>query len=61
MPYPDDPATFWRLVALGGELRRIHLLEAPVVNDFVTIYPHDGSNQVTRRLTQRSPGFELTW
>ena len=60
MPYPDDAATFWQLVALGGALRRIHLLEAPVVNDFITTYPVTGDNQVTRRLTQRSPGFVLT-
>ena len=60
MPYPDDAGMFWQLVALGGELRRLHLLDAPVVNDFITTYPVAGDNQLTRRLTKRSPGFELT-
>jgi predicted helicase len=27
IPYPTDKKTFWKLVALGGELRRLHLLE----------------------------------
>ena len=29
VPYPTDAAQFWQLVALGGELRKTHLLEAP--------------------------------
>jgi predicted helicase len=29
IPYPTDKKTFWRIVALGGELRRLHLLEGP--------------------------------
>jgi hypothetical protein len=27
IPYPADQQTFWKLVALGGKLRRLHLLE----------------------------------
>ena len=27
VPYPKNTATFWQLVALGGELRQTHLLE----------------------------------
>jgi hypothetical protein len=27
LPYPVDKNPFWKLVALGGELRRFHLLE----------------------------------
>jgi len=60
VPYSEDAATFWQLVALDGELHRLHLLDAPVVNDFITTYPVTGDNRLTRRLTQRSPGFELT-
>ena len=46
VPYPKDPETFWSLVALGGELRQIHLLESPVVKKFITSYPQDGNNNV---------------
>jgi len=60
VPYPDDPATFWELVALGGELRRVHLLESPRVAAFITEYLIAGDNAITRRFTQSSPGFELT-
>ncbi len=55
--YPEDPEQFWKLVELGGELRQIHLLEHPVVNDFITTYPKAGSNKITNRLTKTDPGF----
>jgi predicted helicase len=29
VPYPTDKKVFWKLVALGGELRQLHLLESP--------------------------------
>jgi predicted helicase len=59
VPYPTDPETFWQLAKLGGELRKIHLLEHPIVNDFITTYPVEGSNEVTKRLTKTNPGFML--
>jgi predicted helicase len=46
VPYPKDPVTFWLLVALGSELRQIHLLESPVVSKLMTQYPVGGSNIV---------------
>ena len=46
MPYPKNKDTFWKLVKLGGELRSIHLLESPVVENFITQYPIDGDNVV---------------
>jgi len=48
VPYPKDAKTFWALVALGGELRQIHLLESPVVQKYVTQYPEDGDNVVSK-------------
>ncbi len=48
VPYPTDAQTFWQLVALGGELREIHLLESPTVEKYVTQYPEDGNNIVTK-------------
>ncbi|MES2427951.1 MAG: type ISP restriction/modification enzyme [Bacteroidota bacterium] len=47
VPYPKDAATFWQLVKLGGELRQLHLLESPRVDNYITTYPQDGDNIVT--------------
>jgi predicted helicase len=39
---------FWQLVKLGGNLRQIHLLESPRVEKYITQYPEDGDNVVTK-------------
>lgn len=46
VPYPKDQDTFWRLVKIGGEIRQIHLLESPKVEQYITQYPIDGNNVV---------------
>lgn len=48
VPYPKNKETFWQLVQLGGEIRQIHLLESPVVENYITQYPIDGDNKVTK-------------
>ncbi|WP_245542570.1 type ISP restriction/modification enzyme [Segetibacter koreensis] len=48
VPYPKDATTFWQLVKLGGEIRQIHLLESPVVEQYITQYPIDGDNTVRK-------------
>jgi predicted helicase len=48
VPYPKDANTFWQLVKLGGEIRQIHLLESPTVEKYITQYPEDGTNMVTK-------------
>jgi len=58
VPYPKDKKIFWKLVKLGGELRQIHLLESPKVERFITTYPVDGDNTVTRRMIKND--FEIT-
>lgn len=60
VPYPTDKKTFWKLVKIGSQIRKVHLLESPKVEKFMTTYPVDGDNTVTRKLTTASPGFELT-
>ncbi len=60
VPYPKDKKVFWSLVKLGGELRQIHLLQTPKVEEFITGYPIDGDNIITRKLTKTSIGWELT-
>ena len=48
VPYPKDAQSFKSLVALGRELRELHLLESPKVNQFITTYPVAGSNAVEK-------------
>lgn len=47
VPYPTID-TFWQLVELGSQLRQIHLLESPVVTNYITSYPIDGDNIVDK-------------
>ena len=46
--YPKDKEMFWQLVKLGSEIRQIHLLESPTVEKYITQYPIDGSNEVSK-------------
>ena len=48
VPFPKDKNTFWQLVALGAEIRQIHLLESPIVEQYITQYPEDGDNIVVK-------------
>ncbi len=54
VPYPKDLNSFWNLVKLGAEIRQIHLLESPIVEKFITQYPIDGNNLVTKPKYQDS-------
>ncbi|WOD43483.1 type ISP restriction/modification enzyme [Hwangdonia lutea] len=58
LPYPKDTNTFWELVKLGGQLRQLHLLEFSKTENYITSYPIDGDNVVTRKMTKSSMGFE---
>lgn len=48
VPYPKDKDTFKKLAALGNELRLLHLLESPKVNRFITSYPIEGTDTVSK-------------
>lgn len=48
VPYPKDKETFWELVELGQQIRQIHLLESAVVEKYITQYPLDGDNVVSK-------------
>lgn len=47
IPYPKEAVAFWRLVELGGQLRRLHLLESPVLAHHLHPFPIKGSNTVS--------------
>ena len=53
IPYPKDKTTFWQLVKLGEEIRQIHLLESPKVEDYITKYPKDGDNTITTKIGKK--------
>jgi len=53
VPYPKNASTFWQLVKLGGEIRQIHLLESPKVDDFITTYPKGGDNVITTKVAKK--------
>jgi predicted helicase len=46
IPYPKDTQTFWAFVALGSEIRQLHLLESPIVSKLITKYPISGNDVV---------------
>ncbi|MBK6609621.1 MAG: N-6 DNA methylase [Sphingobacteriales bacterium] len=48
VPYPKDKETFWQLVIFGSQIRQIHLLESSTVEKYITQYPIDGDNIVTK-------------
>jgi len=54
IPYPKNIEIFWQLVRLGAELRQIHLLESPVVDKFITQYPIEGDNIITKLKRQNN-------
>jgi len=58
VPYPKNKSIFRQLVNLGGELRTIHLLENPIVEQYITTYSQVGDNTVTRRIVKKD--FEIT-
>ena len=48
IPYPENAKTFWQFVALGREIRLLHLLESPKLSKFITGFPVGGDNVVQK-------------
>ena len=48
MPYPENTEQFWKLVELGGKLRRLHLLEGVEPQQGMADYPIAGNNEVEK-------------
>lgn len=49
VPYPQSKEQFFALVKLGCELRCLHLLESPKVNEFITTFSKAGSDTVEKK------------
>lgn len=58
VPFPKDKEKFWQLVDLGSQIRQLHLLET--ADKYMTSYPIDGTNIITRKMTKNSMGYEHT-
>ncbi len=58
VPYPKNKVVFWKLVELGGRLRRIHLLESSELDQITVNYPINGDNVVTTSIAKKD--WELT-
>lgn len=48
VPYPTDVDMFWKMVKLGGEIRKLHLMESPLLDNLITTYPVEGENEVVK-------------
>ncbi|MFK5949175.1 MAG: N-6 DNA methylase [Methylococcales bacterium] len=53
IPSPKNVNIFRALAKLGGDLRKIHLLESDTVESYITSYPVDGDNMVTRKIVKK--------
>ena len=63
IPYPKDLKTFWHLVKLGKEARKIHLLESNKVENYITNYEmaknaEDDHNVITTKIVKKD--WEVT-
>ncbi len=58
VPYPKNKTVFWQLAELGSQLRNIHLLESPAVENYITNYPVDGDNTITTKVNKSD--WEIT-
>lgn len=54
VPFPRDKNSFWELIKLGSDLRKIHLFENPIVEKYITGYPIDGDNIVAKPVYKNS-------
>lgn len=48
IPYPTDSKTFHALAEKGAELRALHLMESPALDNRITTYPVDGNHAVDK-------------
>ncbi len=48
VPRPESWAEFWRKAELGGQLRQLHLMKAPQIDDYDTTYPETGDSVVEK-------------
>ncbi|MFV8270792.1 type ISP restriction/modification enzyme [Flavobacterium sp. GT2N3] len=55
IPYPKDIKTFWELVELGSQIRKIHLLESATEEEFITEFNINGDCVVAKTSYESNP------
>ena len=53
VPYPKNADNFWQLVALGGKIRQLHLLDSDSLKKSPVTYPNAGNNSISRKIVQK--------
>jgi len=48
VPFPKDAETFWKLVENGSQIRALHLMESPILNNLITTFPIAGDHTVEK-------------
>jgi len=57
VPYPKNAKSFKKLATFGAELRSLHLLESPKLNQFITTYPIVGTDTVEKLAYKKEKVF----
>jgi len=57
VPYPKNAKSFKKLATFGAELRSLHLLESPKLNQFITTYPIVGSDIIEKLSYEKEKVF----
>lgn len=47
VPYSKDVKQFWQLVALGRQIREVHLMTSATLDELTVQYPATGDNKIT--------------
>jgi predicted helicase len=56
IPYPKDKKTFHALAAKGAELRGLHLMESPALDELITSYPVNGNHEIASVRSESTQG-----
>lgn len=56
VPYPKDTESFKKLVAIGRELRELHLMESPKLKSLMTTFSEPGSDVVEAKYPKYEDG-----
>jgi predicted helicase len=59
IPYPKDKKVFWKLVEKGKELREIHLLESPILDNSITSYPNNDGRNIVEKVKFEEIGNDI--
>lgn len=48
VPYPKNAEYFFNIAKYGKQLRQLHLMETPELDNLITTYPESGTNEVVK-------------